>query len=513
MVEKSVQIQKELDKSIIIQPISYYKNYKITCDGGTSVTIGASSQTSTFKIPSNNVLNFSKMSINFNMAAIANVANMLKFIHTSFCPFWSRIELLTSQNLYLVNLNNVREYNKLSAACNLNKDERTNADGFMHPSERNFNIFSVSGQSVLGVANNNLEASASAFLTTPLLARIIGLGYGVTLDPTDNTAVNIGAALNLQKSAYHFKLDPFLNPLATDLIRRAEINDYSNNRCSHLVITEANANGELPQLDYSIRLGDLLPDSIFNVDKDIYISDQLTFRITWVVRGLLGGTSEENGISGAAVFPNDAVLTNLYLNHYIQANPEIVQLYRQQSQNQEELIIPEIQSYNLSITGAGNQSTSIKIISNATKSRLYKCYGGLFTADALFRNGNSCNINEIKYSAVNVYLNSNMILTLDATSNEDYDHTRHIFKNHSFRSISSYKECGVIPLFFSPGKSTMDEYNNNELKGQDFMQSNDLVLNYQFTAVPATALIHNIFCVILRPIYMKQGILSPTPFN
>lgn len=493
MAEKKVEFQESLINNMSINPVSYYKNIKISPQGGSNVTISTSTQISTIEIPGNNVVNFSKMAINFTLGAVAGIADLVRYINTSYCPWFTAIELLTSQNLNLVRCNSVDKYSKLNAPCNLDKTKRSDVDGFMYPSERVFTQ----------LASSDGEADPPVITYAP-----ISLFYASRTDASADC--NLGFA---------FKTDPYLN--ATAIVKADSVHDYGITRCQSIIITGANA-GEnaLPVLSYSIKLKDLLPDTIFNVDRDIYLASSLILKLTWNMRTKIACQMDEAGLNGVGITA-DLALTNVALNHYIQANPEIVALKIAESQKQMQIIIPELNENSMALSGSTQQTTT-KIISNTNNSRLYKSYAGLFKTDDVNKLNNSQNhglvtqdggarASCIKFQSVEARINGNQILNLNADNNEDYDHTTNIFDKHSFTSLASYKECGVIPILYSPGVSHSKEYNNNELKGESFGQSNDILLTHSFGTTEANHT-HYVYTVLLKPIFMFRGILSTSPF-
>ena len=86
MAERKVEFHESLLNNITITPISYYKNIKISPQGGSNITISTTSQISTIEIPGNNVVNFSKMSINFTLGPLLGAEDLVRYINISYCP-------------------------------------------------------------------------------------------------------------------------------------------------------------------------------------------------------------------------------------------------------------------------------------------------------------------------------------------------------------------------------------------------------------------------------------------
>ena len=270
----------------------------------------------------------------------------------------------------------------------------------MYPSERVFTQ----------LTSSDTEAAPGVITYNP-----ISIIYASTVDA--DAACTFGFA---------FKTDPYLN--ATAIIPAGCIHDYGVTRCQSIIITGAVSGiNALPKLSYSIKLKDLLPDTIFNVDRDIYLSSSIILKLNWNSRGNIAFVMDKYGALGAET-AEDLVLTNITLNHYIQANPEIVSLKIAESQKQIQIIIPELNENSLSLTGT-TQQTITKIISNTNNSRLYKTYSGLFLADATNKINNSQN---------------HGIVTLDGGARANCIKYTNIGQVHSVQEENKLHKCSVL---------------------------------------------------------------------
>ena len=160
---------------------------------------------------------------------------------------------------------------------------------------------------------------------------------------------------------------------------------------------------------YNILLKDILPDSIFNMDQDLYFNKVLYLRITWNSIDQLGAKSltaigAAEGIALAFTIP----LTNLNLNVYVQANPVINQLTQQKFGQQQEIIIPDIQCNSIGLTGT-YQNTWVKVIWNSLKAALYKTYNLITMEDVVKNKLNSNNIGDVKWTTGKLYVNADLI--------------------------------------------------------------------------------------------------------
>lgn len=171
------------------------------------------------------------------------------------------------------------------------------------------------------------------------------------------------------------------------------------------------AAGALPAelYTYNILLKDILPDSIFNMDQDLYFNKVLYLRITWNSIDQLGANSLTaiGGAAGTALTFN-LPLTNLNLNVYVQANPVINQLTQQKFGQQQEIIIPDIQCNSIGLTGT-YQNTWVKVIWNSLKAALYKTYNLITMEDVVKNKLNSNNIGEAKWTTGKLYVNADLI--------------------------------------------------------------------------------------------------------
>lgn len=156
-------------------------------------------------------------------------------------------------------------------------------------------------------------------------------------------------------------------------------------------------------------LKDILPDSIFNMDQDLYFNKVLYLRITWNSIDQLGANSltDIGGAAGVALTFN-LPLTNLNLNVYVQANPVINQLTQQKFGQQQEIIIPDIQCNSIGLTGT-YQNTWVKVIWNSLKAALYKTYNLITMEDIVKNKLNSNNIDEAKWTTGKLYVNADLI--------------------------------------------------------------------------------------------------------
>lgn len=460
-MQSQLLVQPQLNNKTGEYGSSYYKMLKISPQSGNNPILSTSIQTWTFEIPASNIVNFSRLRLGFTRGVISTTANppvavvspndYFYLLPSNYMQYINRIELFTSNNIRLVDLNYAEIYNKLAGPTMLDYKHRNELDGFLFPSSR------------------------STLTITPATGDV----------PLDNAI----SCLNMDDISYNIRGAVAGNVLLQNI---------------------------------NFLLADAYPDTIFNVNKDLYIWKVVYLRIWWNPISKLGGNAKANiadaplALIGTGNVAVTIPITNLTLWVYTQANPDISMIVKNMSSQQIEVIIPEVQSNSISLSGT-LQSSSVKIISNSLRAKLYKTYCGLFRADTLSAQ-NSC----MNYLAENLaggaiwtngrlYLNSDLILDLNSTTGEDYGHVISQFKNNSFPTRNTFYNISPFANIFDSQLSTDDEVYNNDLKGVSFNSGNEILLNHQFNCV-AGSYTHYIFGIVLKSIYMLNGDFSYIPF-
>ena len=469
-------LQNQMDQKKYNTPSSFYKNFKLTSQGTNVTSIGTSTQQLLFEIPADNIVNLSRCSLSFyrltvtnNVGVDTNATNTY-CIPTNYFPFIQRLELYTSNNIRLVDVQNVDIYNKLSAPCNFNFLQNTSENGLLFPSRR-----LVTGASLVGDGYINSYSLSSTII-----------GYG-----------NI---------------------------------DYGTAQGNYSVNVNFGANRRI-----NVRLGDILCDSIFNVDQDIYFGKTLYLRITLnPIDKILMDVGANDFSTFASVTNKLLKVSNFSLNILVQANPMISQLVKENNTKGQTLIIPEIYSNSYQMIGGGQKSSILKVLSNAPKCKLYKLYSCLISSN----NGAYLNINNTsnwdssegdvdvqtvlgKYNYIYMYLNSNNILNLDVNLDDDLNLILQQYGSHSFTDYISFRDTGVFAYVFDSQKIEKGEgqYDGNTLKGIDFPSSNEHSLQVQYNCISTNNNISNnanytnhMYAVVLKEIYLKNGDLSLVPY-
>lgn len=423
---------------------SYKSKYAINAQVS-NPSITAVPVQSLFEVPSSNIIDPYDIYIAFNFPAVTHDnANVAAMIAKNYCNYWTRLEAFTSQNQFLCDAQQLNFYSILSAPLTLNHKKRTEVQGFMHQSNRT-TIPSGDG-------TNTLAITGDPFVSLQLPAK--------SYDEYCNFQTTTGKAINTATIAKNF----------------------------------------------CIRLGDLCPDSIFNVSKKLYLSSPIWIRLTWNVKNNLVFGSDVNMANNVVYAGGDIAITNLRLITSIEADPLIVAIMQQRSAQLEELVIPELRT--TTVTGAGtNQSTSIRVIPDA-ECKLWRMYYGLQTADAVGILNNFSNDNA-KVVQVTTNVNSKYLKTIQTTLNEDFEDVLEYFDNHSLKSINSYKNFSTFINVFDTEKYKGEPI-KQELRGLEFKNGGEIVINMQCNTAN-NAYTHWAFVVVLKKLYMKNGIISKIP--
>lgn len=477
----NIDTQEELQTKLKSTINSHLKNYRISPTSGNPSTFLTSSQTTVFEIPGDNVWNASRMSLNFTRGSVSSLASYYNCVPNFFIPYIERIELKSSNGTILVDINNINVLSRLSSLLLNNYRENTQVSGMVYPGST---VITEAGVSKLHATDPYLENRTN----TTALAIVNDIGN-----------------------------DPGLN-LGT--LNRAAQYDWS-------IAGEA-----LPAKNINISLSDLLPDSFFGINKEIYTSSNLYLRIQWAPYTSWLYRPRETFINMSNAAPTDAIkFENLNLNMYVEANPQIAQIIKERYNSQQVLICPEIQSNNIVISNSAGQRSIIVKVLNSGDARLYKFYAGLASGNVntngneFYFNNNTSNYGNKKYDNVELYLNTLQLLNLSTTYNQDIEHILQFYKNHSFSDLNSFKVISPFSHVFDCSQVDNKLYDGLTLRGIPFdnpQGEHSLQLRYNIVAPvanqpmnPANQTTFNafVFVCLMKPIYIKGGVIQLIPFN
>lgn len=461
----NIELQPELENQIKQEINSYYRVLNVS-QQGTLPSFNSSKNQILIEIPSDIVFNPSLLSLSFTRGETANAnANTYNAISTNYIPYFSRCELYSSSNnIRLVDCQLLDVYNK--GTSQLFESFLKNQDNYNYASTR------------------------------------------TTLDATTIT------------SDYFYDSAVFSDRILT----------YSNYEYGAVGV-------KLPSRTINIKLCDLIPMSFFSINKNIYSSSVLYLRLeTNILSNILfnfGANANNQNINTGLT--TSIPITNLSLNIFCEANPDLINIARQQQNTKEglSLVLPEINNSQYSISNsAGTRGSIVKVVNNSSPdARLYMILSFLTNtghATSTYTINNMSNVGNAKYNQVQLYINSNQILNLDTTLNQDMALVDNMFENHSFNSTISYKNISPFVYTFSTKKIKNNILDGNLLDGATFPSGGEITLNILYNciapltggaaativnSVNQTAFNHNIFTVTKRKIYMKDGKFSYVPFG
>lgn len=239
----------------------------------------------------------------------------------------------------------------------------------------------------------------------------------------------------------------------------------------------------------------------------------------------------------------------------LQANQDIVALERARASQQMALVVPDILPSSQTVIAASTQQTTMKINSSVAESRLLESIFGIFYPDNQFIDtdgagtsvaGRTSNLyadsNNLSTLALPVtgsiatmhlwpnvgsgptqkidqffqYMNGNLVLgPLFCSQNQDYGWIKNICKKHGFSSLEMQKLISPYINYFDSDYNSRGYFDGQTLRGMEFLPGNEISLQHTFTVgsnAGVVQLTHYLFSVILKKIYMRDGLFSFSPF-
>lgn len=467
-MQKNIELQENLKSQLVVKPSWFYKKISVP-PVSPLTTIWTGTGQCVFYIPWG-VLNFWLIELQMSIWIAAALNNNQNSLHCDYFPFLYRVELIwTQNNISLVDIIEVDKYWKIIGPLYNNFSQRSSWDGFMFKSSR----------TAINNNNNTTGDAPNAGLATVALNAII-----------NNQG---GQAAGAQMT-----------------------NDFP-------AVYIYGANNAVLTANFNINLKDLLPDSLFSLNKDIP-SENLILRLTFRDRSyiychmLTAGYTMVAQQAGAA---GDITLTNLNLNVYSQSNPDLINVINWKNQNGEEIIIPNVQCYSQSY-GANvvNHSSSIRPVCAFNNAHLYKTYWSVFlwdvaNAGAALLQCNNSNHNNALWLNASYWLNNEILKQLNCALYDDYRDIKRQFKDGDILDVSLTRAWGALLQTFDSDKiKEWEEYNKNELKGIPYNYLNrDITIQTNFTLQNlANAATDYTYIVSLVSLYCKNGKFWTIPF-
>jgi len=471
------KLQEEIDDLKIVKPESYYKNFRVAPEGTAPTQFNNSTQTILYSLPSESIINFSKICLSFRRTGTAlnastNTADDSFFTRTDFCSFFNKIEVFSgANNARIMEVVNADYFSKLY--CPLNNDPLKNSldCGFIYPATSDNDKILVNS-----CINSKIQTSS---LYAPFS----------TLETVVNTAAG-----------------------------------------------QARVPANMGIRNYNIRLGDVY-GGIFNLNKSVYISKNMYIRLTLnPTNKIFGVIVSATGVASANTLTSDSVMNvaNWALNIYTETNPIIIESIKNESKKGQTYLVPDIISNQYTMTGStGNRSVQFRVINGTgnKSARLYRIYTVLAsnsgnsskclypTSNYDFVENNTYNNN--KYNYLSMYVNSNTILQLDIQARDHVNHMINQHKVHCLNDKNYIDDWGGFATIFDTSMKN-DEVNDtdNNLVGLDFGPSNEANIQFTFNISSVADniiasqgnFINYSFAEVIRPILFKDGFVYTSGF-
>lgn len=469
------KLQDEIDDSKIIRPESYYKNFKVAAEGTAPTQFNNSTQTILFSLPSESIINFSKVCLSFrrtgtSLSGTTNTAADKFFTRTDFCSFFNKIEVFSgANNARIMEVVNADYFSKLYTPLNNDPTKNSLDSGFIYPA-------------------------------TSEEDRVL-----INSCATDNSA-------NIVKTSSIYA--PFS-------VYETKSNDVSGNI-------------DFGIRNYNIRLGDVY-GGIFNLNKSVYISKNMYIRLTLnpvnKIFGIVKGLSyypSTNSISPSSVIN----VANWSLNIYTETNPIIIESIKKESKIGQTYLVPDIVSNQYAMSGStGNRSVQFRIINGTgnKSARLYRVYTVLASnsgnsSNCLYATSNYSSDNtylDCKYNYLSCYVNSNTVLQLDLQARDHVNHMINQHKVHCLNDKNYIDDWGGFATIFDTSMKN-DEVNDtdNNLVGLEFGPSNEANIQFSFNIASVANniiasqgnYVNYSFAEIIRPILFKDGFVYTSGF-
>lgn len=445
-----------MDNVIKIKTPNTYRNYKVAPSNSNQTTqLSGNTFQTEFNLPSNIVFNPSTINLMFRQnqttgtgtPVVSNLATHVYGIPCQYFPHINRVEIFNSQQK-LLDLNYADVYSKCSALLNLQKYNLYN-EGF-------------------GQASNRTAISDSAHGKDPFLFH------------------NAGS-------------------FACDSIQVSRNAIYG-------AATATQADNQLPNIYYNVNLAQAYPDSFFSCNALLYTNQSLFIRITWnPINKIAFQVAVDGGAYTALPSNLAALIQNINLQMYVENDPRIIaSVMKEQERNPLELIICDVGSQSFGVGGTGQKNIQVKISpGNGVNQRLYKFYS-ILVGNAANQILPSSNIDNLKYDALSVWVDSVNILNFDENFQDSILCIKNQHPNSLLNTGNLIKNLGMFCYVFSSDRVT-DKYNDcKKLEGLDFLPFTDKTVNLQYNIPAANTDTFNLytFCVIEKSLYMQNGMFS-----
>lgn len=437
------QVSKELKYTSEVANHTSLVNSRIIPQGSDSVTLSASSTSEMLIEIPNKVYNLADSSLQFKMAVPA-VASNVTALHTQGANMIDSIELYSRGGQYLVQLNNVSQYNRVVLPVTKKHQEVRSMDA------------SIGGTSQAiadnGSSGSNLFLSQAAASTTP------------TTGMTHNGSRILAGGAD-----------------ANGAIFKSYGQDLNN-----FVVSAVNT---AMYFKFDIPLSQIAPHTLLSMKKLFYAGQNLMLRIRWNATDRMGFQTTNADCTSAALSAITAAiaLSDVRLNLKIETNPAIVSaLVNKVNSSGLQFIVPYVHGYTYN-SASGTSSGYTQRLNPSHGQRL------LHVISALFHNTNSAgssldvsNVGDDKVVSFENSLDNNKlheVIPLTCAQNDDYQHLKPILEGSCIESAQQYKYNRCWIESFRKGKSCEWVDNDDVIDGIDL--SSERTYHQQYTTASA----------------------------
>lgn len=480
------------DTNIIPFKCSLYKNYKLSSMQANDIVLTPNTQPEIFfELPAN-TYNLYDASVSFSIL-IKNVkknngdamtnTDLYMFKNDAFY-FFNRVQVYQSVGAYLINMDNVHSYSKLVSRTDLkNSGRRSYLDW------------------------NNVISNRT------------GIGSGtVVFNEWFNNPVDTA----LDKSNQYNGFD---NSTTSTYVNGSILSpSYSYN--NNVTDNDVNVNGTIY---CNVKLRDIIPNSIFSIDKNITLTESLKIVIRFNPTLNIGGylSNYEDWTTSNDYF-GSVTLSNFTMNFNEETN---MYLINDASSKNFSFVLPYIYSNQEILPASSSQQTFYNITSTA-ESSLYKIYYGLFNTQTQYKsvdassnyenrfllldsinndnfsqyvnNANPRSLCNAKWTGVTMRINGNIFRQYDIYNQDPFRYLCNEFPYNSFSTFDDYLNNCVFAVVLNSEPNQM-KYDPDKIVGLPF-KSNDLNLQFQWATLNTIDLNHVSFYVVLKKAHCIDGV-------
>lgn len=517
-----IGLQPDLNSECVKYPESYYRSFNQFpsgqyASGFTNIAQSAigntGSQSITFQlVTTDSLLDFSQMTLSFiatvglpnttanqGLLPLANTCGLFPF--ASHFPWLSSCSLQLNTGIKIVDIPNLDLYSKSCAWTRLDYKDlgASSMRGFACKSQRYGSI-------------NYTTANPTQFIADPYLT----IPTNGTITQQYPAESNDDPAILLYPNNYNTTTGGGGSATQPPIFQNST---YDNNGNKVLPYVEINDVTKIYAWRISVRLGDIMPDSVFNVKRDIYVNSNSILSLNFnPVNKIFNACAIQSGALPYANYGDLSLAggnaTAVYEIWYPQllvvynGNQKIIEkvLEEQNVGSGIPIIIPYVQNtQSISFNYAGKQINTVEVSSQAALSSLSHIYYQIYSNTTGFVN-NSNNINELLYNYFVVKDSGQQICDYDLKNTmADYNIVQKLFPKNSFVNYSAFRYLGMNVVVFDSSEIP-DKYEDGvSFKGIPILNQNSRKLTFEVNSVTANTLTHQAFIVTKRCYWFRNG--------